>query len=51
MTTNDLQDINTLLEQGATLEAVKLQKLTTVSFQVVLTFSIKAKEEGDGCAD
>lgn len=45
MTTNDLQDISTLLEQGAKLEAVKLQKLTTVSFQVVLTFSIKAKED------
>lgn len=41
MTTNDLQDISTLLEMGARLEAVELQKLTTVSFQVVLTFSIR----------
>lgn len=47
MKINDLQDISTLLEQGAKLEAVKLQKLTTVSFQVVLTFSI-GKEENDG---
>ena len=50
MTTNDLQDISTLLEHGATLEAVKLQKLTTVSFQVVLTFSIE-KEENDVNSD
>ena len=48
MTINDLQDISTLLELGAKLEAVKLQKLTTVSFQLVLTFSIKEKEESDG---
>ena len=48
MTINNLQDISTLLELGAKLEAVKLQKLTTVSFQVVLTFSIKAKEESNG---
>lgn len=45
MTTNDMQDISTLLEQGAKLEAVKLQKLTTVSFQVELVFSIVAKED------
>lgn len=45
MTTNDLQDISTLLALGAKLESVKLQKLKTVSFQVVLTFSIKAKED------
>lgn len=45
MTTNDLQDISALLEQGAKLETVKLQKLTTVSFQVLLTFAIKAKED------
>ena len=45
MTTNNLQDISTLLEQGAKLEAVKLQKLTTVSFQVVLTFSIGKEED------
>lgn len=47
MTTNDLQDISALLEQGAKLESVKLQKLMTVSFQVLLTFSI-GKEESDG---
>lgn len=47
MTTNDLQDISTLLEQGAKLESVKLQKLTTISLQVVLTFSI-GKEDNDG---
>ena len=51
MTTNDLQDISTLLELGAKLEAVKLVHPTTVSFQVLLTFSIKAKEEGDECTD
>lgn len=45
MTINDLQDISTLLEQGATLESVKLHHLTTVSFQVELVFSIKAKED------
>ena len=47
MTTNDLQDISTLLEQGATLEAVKLQKMTTVSFQVVLTFAIGEEIQED----
>lgn len=51
MTTNDLQDISTLLEQGAKLEAVKLVHPTTVSFQVLLTFSIKAKEESDVNSD
>ena len=53
---DDLQDISTLLELGAKLEAVKLHKLTTVSFQVLLTFSIvnlpsaqpEREEENDG---
>ena len=45
MTTNDLQDISTLLEMGARLEAVELVHPTTVSFQVLLTFSIKAKKD------
>lgn len=47
MTTNDLQDISTLLEQGAKLESIKLHHLTTVSFQVELVFSIGTKEESD----
>lgn len=45
MTTNDLQDISTLLEYGAKLEAVKLVHPTTVSFQVLLTFSIGKEDE------
>lgn len=45
MTTNDLQDISTLFEMGAKLEAVELVHPTTVSFQVLLTFSIKANEQ------
>lgn len=49
MMISNQQDISTLLEHGAKLEAVKLQKLTTVSFQLVLTFSIW-KEESDGQA-
>ncbi len=51
MTINDLQDISTLLELGAKLEAIKLVHPTTVSFQVLLTFSIKAKEDSDVNSD
>ena len=47
MTTDDLQDIRVLLEQGAKLESIKLHHLTTVSFQVELVFSI-GEEESDG---
>lgn len=46
MMINNLQDISTLLELGAKLESVKLVHPTTVSFQVLLTFSI-GKEESE----
>lgn len=45
MTTNDMQDISTLLEMGARLEAVELVHPTTVSFQILLTFSIKQEDD------